>query len=157
MKLAFAIERLGQMLPEAFSLWEAHWQETEGYRAEQGFRPNLEQYLAMEARGQFVEFTARGEDGRLVGHLGFVLHQSRHTCRPNAIEDYFYLAPEARKGLNALALLRYAVHELRALGMAQIGMSSKLTNDIEPLLRRAGFQCVAKLYTMDVLEKSDVL
>ncbi|QGH72937.1 MAG: N-acetyltransferase [Siphoviridae sp. ctdEk19] len=157
MKLAFARERLGQILPEAFALWQAHWEETEGYRAGQGFQPNLEQYVQLDETGQFVEFTARNEAGQLVGHLGFILHMSRHTCRPNAVEDYFYLAPEARKGLNAVSLLRFAVNWLQEAGMAQIGMSSKLTNDIEPLLRRVGFQYVAKFFVMDVLEKPNVL
>lgn len=152
MNLTFGVERLAHMYPEAEELWGLHWQETEGYRDEQGYRPDKSGFLTMEGAGNFVEFTARSSDGRLVGHLGYILHVSRHTSRLNAVEDYFYLRPEARKGLNAVRFLRFAVEVLKRAGCCQVGMSSKLTNNIGPLLKRVGFKHVADFYTMNVAE-----
>lgn len=148
--LVFQVERLVDILPEVRELWAQHWRETEGYRDEQGYDPDEVQYLRIEDMGMFLEFTARTPEGRLVGHLGYILHKSRHTRKLNAVEDYFYLHPEARKGLNAVKFLRYAIEALTKRGCCQIGMSSKLTNDIEPLLKRVGFDYVAKFFTMNV-------
>lgn len=148
--LTFQEEYLRYSLPEVRGLWVAHWKETEGYRDEQGYDPDDMQYLQLEAAGMFVTYTARTVDKRLMGHIGFILHKSRHTRKRNAVEDYFYLRPEARKGLNAVKFLRFAIDDLTKRGCCQIGMSSKLTNDIEPLLKRVGFQYVAKFFTMNV-------
>lgn len=152
--MKFATERLSACMPAAAELHEAHWAETEGYREQDGFCPDYEQFYQLERNQQFVYFTVRDEEQRLVGHLGFVIHKSRHTSQIEAVEDFFYLKPEARKGMTASGLLRAAVAWLRECGIKNIGMSSKLGHEIDPLLRRAGFVKVAYLYT---LEKSHVL
>lgn len=149
--LVFARERLQDIANEVASLWRAHWQETEGYRHVQPYEPDFMQYARMEQNGMFAEYTAR-IDGKLVGHIGYIIHKSRHTSKLNAVEDYFYLLPEARRGFWALQLLRYAIADLKRIGCAQIGMSSKLTNDIRPLLKRVGFEHVAEFHVMNVPE-----
>lgn len=147
----FATERLSDILPEAELLWRKHWQETEGYRDAQGYHPDVAQFLNLDRLGWFLEFTAR-DDGRLVGHLAFIVHKGRHTSRLSAIEDYFYLLPEYRGGGNGMKLLQYAIEQLKARGCASIGMSSKLAVDISPLLKKAGFTHVANLWSMNVEE-----
>lgn len=150
-RVDFAVERLRDMLPEAEELWRLHWQETEGYRDAQGYKPNLEQFLMLDDVGWFVVFTAR-EAGRLAGHLAFIVHVGRHTSKREAIEDYFYIRKEFRGGGNGRALLEFAVKELKARGCAGIGMSSKVTNDISPLLKKTGFKEVASLWMMNCEE-----
>lgn len=154
MTFTFATERMSECMPASADLHADHWRETEGYREQDGYCPDYEQFWQMERHHQFVYFTVRDEGKNLVGHLGFIIHKSRHTSQIEAVEDFFYLKPEARKGMTASGLLRTAVAWLRECGIKNIGMSSKLTNDIDPLLRRAGFVKVANLYT---LEKSHVL
>lgn len=149
--ITFAIERLSEMLPEAEELWRLHWQETEGYRDVQGYAPDIEQYRRLDSLGWFAQFTAR-HDSRLVGHIGFIVHKARHTGRLNAIEDYFYLRPEYRGGGNGRKLLEFSVAALRGRGCAGIGMSSKVTHDISPLLEKLGFKRVASLWCMNVEE-----
>ena len=152
MSLTFHKESLKDCLEEIKPLWFSHWKETEGYRDIQGYSPDISQFLYMEELGWFAEYTARNEDGKMVGHAGFIIHKSRHTSKKTAIEDYFYLLPEARQGMAAVKLLRFAIADLKKTGCVDIGMSSKLTNDIEPLLKRVGFTPVAKLYMMNVQE-----
>lgn len=150
MDLTYAVESLRDVLTEAEQLWHQHWQETEGYREQQGYNPDVEQFLRLDELGWFKEYTARDASGRLVGHLGYIVYKSRHTQRPTAIEDYFYLVPEARRGLNAVKLIRFAVNDLKAQGVCEVGMSSKLTNDITPLLKRVGFKHVAQFWMMNI-------
>jgi GNAT superfamily N-acetyltransferase len=152
MALTYALESLETILVEAMHLWKAHWDETEGYREVQGYDPDLAQFIYLDRNNMFREFTVRDEFGKLVGHLGYILHNSRHTKRKAASEDFFYLLPEHRQGMNAMKLLRFAVAQLKDDGCVEIGMSSKLTNDIAPLLKRAGFKHVAQYYMMNVEE-----
>ena len=152
MNLTYAVEKLETIIPEVMRLWKMHWDETEAYRELQGYNPDLPQFIRLDRMDAFREYTARDESGKLVGHLGYILHTSRHTGHKAASEDFFYLVPEHRKGMNAMKLLRFAVEQLKQEKCAEIGMSSKLTNEIEPLLKRAGFNCVAKYYMMNVAE-----
>lgn len=145
----YSREDLRDIFVDVMPLWHAHWFETEGYRAQEPFSPDLDQYARLEEAGMWRQFCARDEaDGRLAGHIGYIVHKSRHTQRMNAVEDYFFMVSEYRRGFNALGLLRFAISELRREGIAQIGMSSKLSHPIGTLLRRAGFEHVAEFWVL---------
>lgn len=146
MELLFQRESLRDTIDEVRLLWQSHYAETEQYRR-LPLCPDEAQFFRMEEMGMWRQFTARA-DGQLVGHLGYIVHQDRHTSVLCAIEDYFYLLPAHRAGSNAIRLLRFAIASLKEEGCQQIGMSSKMTHDIDPLLRRVGFACVAKLYLL---------
>lgn len=154
--LVFACETMSECLDETKFLHADHWKETEGYRDEQGYEPDYEQFALIERNGNFAYFTAR-RDGQLIGHLGYVIHKSRHTSKRAASEDFFYFLPAERRGFVSIKFLRYVVRVLTACGCREIGMSSKLTNDIEPLLKRVGFKYVAKFYIMNVGGNQNVL
>lgn len=144
--LTYQCERLQDIIEEVRPLWIAHYEETEGYR-EQVLRPDEPQFFRIEDAGMWRQFTAR-DHGKLVGHLGYIVHQDRHNSTKCATEDFFYFLPSHRKGLNAVSFLRYVIQSLKMEGCEQIGMSSKLTHDIDVLLRRVGFQQVAKFYIL---------
>jgi hypothetical protein len=146
-ELWFAMEKLRDIMSEVRPLWTMHYAETEGYR-QQPMKPDEAQFLRMEESGMWRQFTARNAVGALVGHMGFIVHTNRHTSTKTAVEDYFYLLPEHRAGFNAVRFLRYVIGQLKAEQCAQIGMSSKLTNDITPLLKRVGFKHVANFFVL---------
>lgn len=146
--MKFGVESIALCMADAAIMHAMQWKETEGYRASDGYCPDYAQFLQMERNKQFVYFTVR-DDEHIVGHIGYIIHKSRHTSQWEAVEDFFYLKPEARKGMTASGLLRYAVEWLKNMGIVNIGMSSKLANDIDPLLRRAGFKKVAYFYTLE--------
>jgi L-amino acid N-acyltransferase YncA len=145
----FALESLFSTFDETNALWRAHWGETEAAYRKAPLDPDVDQFRRLEELGWSKYFTAR-IDGKLVGHLYFIVHTNRHTRSKNAVEDFYFFLPEHRKGMDAIKLLRYAVAELREQGCEQIGMSSKLTGtkDIDPLLRRVGFRHVANFYVI---------
>lgn len=148
--LVFAVERMTDCIArgETQPLNAAHWDETEGYRHSQGMKVNYQSYVSMEGCGQLLYFTAR-RDGKLVGHLVYIVYTNRHSSTLTAVEDFFYFIREERAGYTAVSLLRYAIRVLKACGCKEIGMSSKLTNDIDALLKRVGFKHVANFYTMN--------
>lgn len=149
MDIVFAKEKLQDVIEEARVLWILHWRETEMYREKEGFAPDIESLLSTERSGHSILYTAR-HDGDLVGHLSFLIYKSMQTQRTNAVEEYFYLLPQFRKGFNALRLIKFAVNDLRELGCSGITMTCKTANDISPLLKRAGFSHVANLFYMGV-------
>ena len=149
--VTFAVESLSAILPEAEELWRLHWQETEGYRDALGYCPNLDSFAGYDRAGMFREFTVR-ESGKLIGHIGFILFKSRHTQVLTAGEDFFFIRKEARRGGLGLQLLRFALAALKREGIQHVTMSSKLAVDIEPLLKRVGFQFVAKQYSLILKE-----
>jgi len=155
----FQVERIQKILSEVRELHREHFAETEVPYKGATFNPDYSQFCDLESRDGFVLFTMR--DGhKLVGNLGFLLHISRHTSRPSAYEDFYFVLPEYRKGFLAIRFLRYAVEVLAKSGYEEIGMSSKLTvdKDIEPILQRVGFRPVAKFYHIegkDVLQSAE--
>lgn len=147
--MEFALESMFSEPKATYDLWRAHWDETEvAYRAAP-LNPDIQQFLRLEELGRSRYFTAR-ENGVLAGHLYFIVHPDRHTQTLTAVEDFFFFLPAYRKGGNALKLLRFAVDTLKAEGVLQVGMSSKLTGkkDIDPFLKRVGFRHVANFYVI---------
>jgi hypothetical protein len=145
MDVVFAKEKFQDVADEARVLWLLHWRETEAYREKEGVSPDIEEGLRLEKGGQIAVYTAR-HNGSLVGHLAFLLYQSRHTGKTNAVEEYFYLLPQFRMGFTAIRLLRFATNDLKESGCSGIVMTSKLTHDISPLLKRAGFTPVSTVF-----------
>lgn len=145
--LVYGVEPLSETLPEVQELWRMHWQETEGYRDELGYDPDVIAYVNMDRRGMWRQYTARDE-GRLAGHVGFMLFSSRHTRAQTAGEDYFYLRKDYRGSGVATKLLTFALERLKVEGVKHVTMSSKLAVDIQPLLERVGFKFVAKQYSL---------
>lgn len=148
-QIVFANESLVASLLETTRLWQQHWAETETAYRKFPMNPDFKQFGAMEKAGMSRYFTAR-VDGELVGHLYFIVHTNRHTQTLTAVEDFYFFTPAHRKGMNAIKLLRYAVDQLRAEGVEQIGMSSKLTGskNIDPVLKRVGFKHVANFFVL---------
>lgn len=145
--LKLALERLSDVLHEVEELWRLHFQETEGYRHSLGYNPDKEGFLSYDRGGMFRLFTAR-IDGRLVGHLGFLVYPSRHTQTRTANEDFFYVRQEHRGAGVAADLLRFGLLELRDEGVDQVTFSDKQPSDLEPFLKKFGFKFVSKQYSL---------
>lgn len=148
-QIEFALESLVMNFPHTLLLWKQHWAETEVHYRNAPYNPDLKQFTALEQSGMSRYFTAR-VDGKLVGHLYFIVYNNRHTSTKIAVEDFYFFEEAHRKGANAIKLLRFAIDALRAEGVTQIGMSSKLTGkkNIDPILKRVGFRHVANFFVL---------
>lgn len=145
--LTFQAESFRDILHELDPLHQAHYEETERHLAGIALTPNYEYMAQRERAGSMVQFTARDQDGQLVGNLRMYLGKSLHTGRRFAEEDTFYLVPAVRKGFAALSFLRYAEQCLvEVLGMREIRASTKTVNKAGALLDYRGYQHVANQY-----------
>lgn len=137
-----AAEHFDSVLPELHALHEVHWLETEAHRHGLALRPDYAGMSALARNGRCIQFTVRHAE-QLVGNLRVYLGTSLHTQTTYASEDTLFISPEHRGGFLVFALIRFAENALRALGVAEFRVNSKLVNNADVLMRRLRYQPVA--------------
>lgn len=138
--LVFRQERAAAVLPEAAGLAASHWREVEaGLFGGADYAPDGDRYATLEKLGMLSVTTARDGEGRLAGYAVFTLAPCPHLAGQTvAALDGLYLAPGARGGFNALALLRSAEGALAARGAGLVQYSSPASRPCDALYRRLG-------------------
>lgn len=138
--LTFREERAADVIAEAAGLAARHWREVEApLHGREDYSPDAERYGTLERLGMLSITTARHGDGRLAGYAVFTLAPCPHLQGELvAALDGLYLAPGARHGWNALALLRSAEAALAARGAGIIQYGSPASRPCDALYRRLG-------------------
>ena len=138
--LTFQAEPLARVKEEAAALAKAHWDEVEAcMHGGSDFSLNLAQYQSLERLQMLALVAARQEDGRLCGYAAFTLLPCPHRQGVVlAALDGLYLAPQARQGLAALALLRESEKILIRRGAGLVQYSSPVSRPCAALYRRLG-------------------
>lgn len=128
------------VLAEAAGLAASHWSEVEAALFGGGeYALDAERYATLEKLGMLSVTTARDRAGRLAGYAVFTLAPCPHLPGETvAALDGLYLAPQARQGLNALALLRSAEAAVAARGASLVQYSSPASRPCDALYRRLG-------------------
>ena len=140
----FTHERFDGVSQEILPVWHAHWQETEGYRHDQPFNPDLEAYRKSAATGDYQLFLVRyGEQP--VGNCGIYLHRSRHTGELIASEDTIFILSEHRKGRLGIEFCRYVEGCLASIGCRELRVTVKTVNRVTKLLMRRGYEHTANV------------
>jgi len=149
-KYVVGLQRFSDMFAEALHLHKEHWEEVETlYLSEKDLRLDYKSIIASERAGQVAFFTLRTQTRELVGNLGFYLFKDTHDGSMQASEDVFFISKAHRKGLLAVAFLRYAENTLRSLGIEYVAMTSKHPCGgpcMEPLFNRLGYKPIALTY-----------
>lgn len=130
---------------EVYPLWEAHWQETEMFRSGHKFNPDVARIKAFCESGFYQLFTAR-VDGKMVGNAGMYVTVSVHEQTKTSVEDTWFLLPEHRKGRNAINFLAFVERDLKAQGVKDVYMTTKLTNGAGRILEFCKYKHVANQY-----------
>ena len=151
MTLEFRRERL---FPDTFGemreLLERHWDEVALKDVSGPLDIDENMYRLLEANGNLVLVTAR-EDGVPAGYAAYLLGPNPHYRSLAVAEaDVFYLAPEYRRGLAGLRLLRAAERECVRAGARIIQNKVKLAHDCGRLFERMGYTAAEKLYVKAV-------
>lgn len=134
----FSTERWADIAAEVPALYDAHWTETEVdmYGDNGG---DLDGFRQLDALGLLHLAVARDDSGRMVGYAAFLLSPNPQMGgKLVASLAGLYLHQEARQGLAALSLLRYAESGLRAAGAAGVCYNSPASRPCEALYRRLG-------------------
>ena len=138
--LHFLEETFTRVRDDVQALTQAHWDEVEAaLHGDQAYRLDKERYAALERLGMLAVITARHEDGGLAGYAAFTVLPCPHRAGITlAALDGLYLAPDARRGLAALNLLRRAEQCLARRGVGLIQYSSPASRPCDALYRRLG-------------------
>lgn len=146
MSLAFQEEFFPAAWAEFRAMGEQHWHETEAYRHGQQFNLDTVRYHQCNSTGFYRLYTARS-NGVLVGQAGMYVTPSMHTGKMIANEDCWFLAPDYRKGRNAIRFHQFVEAEMRKLGVVEIMQTVKLVNGAGRILEYLGYQHVANQYS----------
>lgn len=91
--------------------------------------------------GLLKVFTARGNEGKLVGYSAVWIHKSLHfMSETHATQDVFYVRPEYRGRMVGVRLIRFAETVLRDLGVKVINHHAHVHNlQLGVMLERMGY------------------
>jgi GNAT superfamily N-acetyltransferase len=158
MTLRFAVEPFAACQQEIDALGRQHWAETEEYRHGQRYNPDWKRYLSSDAAGWYFVCTARPWDScvmrtPMVGYGGMWVMPSMHTQQMVAMEDFFFLEPDYRKGWNAIKFLKFIEAQCRQRGAIEIGWTDKKGKGA--LLEHLGYEVVASQWSKQFLGGAD--
>ena len=139
----FRVELFRDIVDELHPLHQAHYAETEVFRAGIPLEPNYENAIERERSGGLLQITARTGAGELVGHIRGYLTLSLHTCTLIASEDAFFIVPAHRRGFMAARLLQFYEKCVVAAGAREIYLDAKLVNRADVLAKYLKYQPVA--------------
>lgn len=148
MSITFAIEKVRDVIDELVPLWKSHWEETEMYRAGQGFNPNIKDYIGYNDVGFYILYTMR-DNGKLVGNGGMYVTPSMHTQKLIATDDTVYVLPEYRKGYTAIKFLKFLEADLFKRGVVEISITIK-SEKVRKLYEIYGYKLIAYHYVKDI-------
>lgn len=137
--MEFKRERAHDVWQEMIPLMEKHWEEIAHYK-DIPLNPDYETYLKMEDANILRVFTARDDDGVLIGYAVFFLkHNLHYKDSYQALQDIIYVDPE-RRGIGARLIL-WSEKQLKADGVQVVCQHIKAsTPHTVELFERLGYE-----------------
>jgi len=129
-------ELLSDVWDAVYPLLQLHYEELTLHKDVVKLAPKWVEYEILETAGLFALFTARADDGQLVGYNAFFLNTHMHYAGLfMAVNDVFYIRDDYRHGSTALRLLRFSETALKRLGAQKVVYHCKAGNNFATILR----------------------
>jgi len=142
--MKYQLERIADIFDEAEPMFRAHYKEVYSEN-EPPFSPDIETYEQMCENNRFRAYTARSDDGILVGYCFFFLARKLRSKEcVNAHQDSFYISKDNR-GFGE-EFLSWCDEDLRKKGVTSSYQYVKDSCDFSPMLNRLGYEYVEKVY-----------
>ena len=146
-------ERLADAWPDMQPLLARHFAELMPEAADH-IAPNRALYDRMESVGALYLYTMRTSDGALVGYVAFCVGPDTHRVhRLCASQIVLYLAPQYRRGMQGVRLIRYADQQLAAAGVDAVTHYVKPARDYSAILRRLGYREKSTSYIRELRKR----
>lgn len=144
--LTINVQRFEDVIEEMIPLWEAHWKEIAVDQSKIPLEVDILKYLRLQREGQLLTVVAR-EAGKLVGYcIMFVAPHPHYRSTLFAGNDVLYLIPEARKGTNALKLIKFTEDFLKDSGVEKITWHIKPHKNFGAILEHRGYELFEFIY-----------
>lgn len=133
-----------ELFDESFPLLRAHYEEIAAHK-DIALDPDIHQYLKIEAIGNLRAFTARDENGVLIGYaVFFVVPHMHYQQSKNAMQDIIYIDRE-RRGFGAKFIL-WCDAQLRNESVQVVSHHIKAKHNFGAMLERLGYTLVDLIY-----------
>lgn len=149
--VSFQVERIEDLRAEAEPLLARHWEEIALDKDTVPLDPDWESYARIENAGALHITTAR-DGAALVGYACYALGRNLHYRSLFMAEsDIFWLAPEYRKGMTGVKLLKAAERFLAQIGVNKIVNKVKLHNDVGGIFEHLGYRAIERVYAKRIV------
>jgi len=146
-KVTYQIENFYTLKEQVHELFVKHWEEVALYKDKMKLNPDWGFYTTLYEQGNLGLFTAR-KGTKLIGYFVVVARQHPHyKDHLVAANDIIFIDPEYRKGMTGYKLIKFAMDNLKELGVSVISVNVKVHRPFDKLLERLGFENTERLYT----------
>lgn len=140
----YALETAAEVMDEIKPLLQKHWEEIAHYK-DIPLDPDYDQYFKIESVDALRIFTARDNDGVLVGYAIFFLRKNIHyKSSLQAVQDVLFIDP-LRRGFGARFIL-WCDQQLKLMGVEVVYHHVKEAHNFGPMLERFGYEKVDLIY-----------
>lgn len=142
--MKFNLEKVRDIIEEIEPLLHKHYEEIAHFKTIP-LDPDYDQYLQLEELGVIRLFTARTDDGLLVGYAVFFVRANLHyKSSLQAAQDIIFIDP-AHRGTGAKFIL-WCDEQLKAEGVQAVYHHVKKAHNFGPMLERFGYELVDLIY-----------
>ena len=113
--------------------------------------PDYDTYKLLDTSNMLKMYVSRDANNVINGYTAFIITPMMHYKQYiSAIEDLFYVVPNARGAKIGLALIDFTDHALKELGVDVVIHHAKLTNNFSKLLQHKGYVVKEHLLMKDL-------
>lgn len=145
----YAHESYTNIKDEIKPLLEQHYKEIALDQDVIKLNPDWDAYAKYDSIHALRCYTARNDDGDLVGYFVLMvstsLHYKDHLFANN---DVIFLRKDARKGMTGVKLIKYAVKCLQREGITRININTKTHQPFDIIVERLGFELIERVYSL---------
>jgi hypothetical protein len=143
-EFVIAQEKIASNAADIAVLTGLHWKEL--YGSSEGYSADFVSMMESEKLGGVAYFTLRTMERKLAGHACFMVYRSPFYGKLIAMDIFYYILPEFRGSFGMCKLLKFAGTSMRSQGVDQVVVSHQVSNDISPIIVRAGFEKSGETY-----------
>lgn len=133
-----------QLFEEMWPLIQAHYKEIAKFQ-DIKLDPNFELYMKLDSSGALRVFTARSEEGLLLGYACFLVHPHLHFKNSlQAFHDLIFIEKPARG--HGSKFIKYCDDMLKEEGVEVISYGVSLKHDWGLILKRMGYESIDTVY-----------
>lgn len=140
-------ELFNDIIHELGPLLVKHWQELANNKDIRPLDVDYAMYTTLNEQGIIRIFTARSDEGKLVGYFSFAIANNLHykTWKFASI-DVYYVDPEYRKGGIGFEMVGKVEDWLRSLGVKSLTLMDKLQHSHEKFFIALGYKPIEQHY-----------
>lgn len=142
--MQFKSEKISDILEESKPLLQKHWDEIAHFK-DIPLNPDYDQYLKLEQMGITRSYSARMEDGKLIGYAVFFIRPNLHYKDSiQALQDIIFIDKNYRGA--GLGLIKFCDRMLKEEGIQVVFQHIKASHNFGPALERMNYELVDLIY-----------